>query len=247
MKNKQLYIISPHFDDAVLSAGMLMHNLQGKCDVTIINIFTKAHNGPYTISAKQFLKSAGFKNAVNLYKDRLINDRLALSLINAKQVNLNFTDALFRRKKIASNFGKILAEFDHLYPTYRLHVIKQIAKSDSCSNILEKKLKLIIPKDALVFSPLSFGNHVDHLITRMVCEKLFKNLIYYSDFPYNIRSNSKKVILKEYQKVALKVDMNIKRKLVNCYASQVSGLFTGGKMPKHSEYFYLKGDTSWLL
>src|SRR5579884_814652 len=146
-KNLPVVFVSPHFDDAVLSCGMLLLQLGGKVDMTIINVFTTAHGGPYTLSAKQFLKaSGGYTNAKLLYEARAKEDQNALSRLPVSVVNLHLEDALFRRKKQRSFLGKMFPEFDAVYPTYRWHVIKKISRKDDAVTALREQLKKNVQK-----------------------------------------------------------------------------------------------------
>jgi LmbE family N-acetylglucosaminyl deacetylase len=239
LKYKKIVILSPHLDDAILSMGMLSYLLKQYENISVINVFTKAHAGSYTFSGKQYLQSLGYTNAEQLYRQRIIEDKKALSSINAKQINFQFSDALFRRKKQISFIGKYIAEFNHIYPTYRWHVIKRFNPNDFAIAELQKKLMKTVPKDAIVFSPLGIGNHVDHVITHNVCRKIFQNVIYYADFPYNIRLDDFGKLPNDYQKFDLPINYTTKSKLTHCYESQIYGLFPGGILPQHKERFFV--------
>jgi LmbE family N-acetylglucosaminyl deacetylase len=240
LKNKKIYILSPHFDDAVLSCGMLIYTLKGKADITVINIFTNSHNGPYTFSAKKFLKTAGYSDASKLYEDRMKEDRLALEFTGAKSREIGLTDSLFRRHGGVTKLGKIFPEIDHVYPTYRWHILKDIAKKDYASKSLERNLRKFIPQNAIVFAPFGIGNHVDHKLTRIVAEKLFRNLFYYTDFPYNIRNDESGKLPDGYERVSLPTLHSIKNKLISMYVSQKNGLFPMGVIPRHKEVFFIR-------
>lgn len=238
LKNKNIYIISPHFDDAVLSTGMLLHTLKKYKNTTIVNVFTKAPGGRYTLSAKKFLKEAGYSDAAELFKARELEDKKAVSILNTKRANLGMIDALFRKKKKRSFLGQYLPEFDHVYPTYRWHVIGKINPQDQAIKELTSKLKKIIPPHALIFSPFGIGGHIDHLITRTVCENIFKNIFYYIDFPYNIRLKNSGTPPYGYKKFKLNTDLSKKSSLIHYYSSQVYGLFPQGKIPGHDEIYF---------
>ena len=240
LKHKKLFILSPHFDDAVLSAGMLLYYLRNSAGCTVINIFTLAHNGPYTLSALRYLNESGYSNAVKLYRDRKIEDKKALTMLKVKHLNLALTDALFRQKRTKQPFlAKYFAEFNSVYPTYRWHIVKKIDPDDSAISELESKLKKIIPKDALVLAPFGLGNHADHLITHRISRRLFINTIYYVDFPYSIRLRKSGQPLPGFTKHELTVDLPIKSKLIQQYTSQINGLFNGNRIPRHHETFYV--------
>lgn len=239
----EIVFVSPHLDDVALSCAQLMIDLvkQGK-KVVVINVFTKAHKGPYTLSAKTYLKTSGnYKSATKFYNDRIREDEKSLSSIQIKRIiNLGCVDALFRTKKVKANIGNILPEVNHLYPTYRWHITKNriIEKDESVSQIVNM-LKNKIKKNALVFSPLGIATHVDHTITRQACDMLDNKVVYYSEFPYNLQSQPPKET-KKYQLLTKKVNMMDKKRLVSIYKTQFSGLFPGGLIPEHLEKLYIK-------
>jgi len=233
-------IISPHCDDAILSCGELLLQLNKKTKVTIINVFTAAHGKPYTLSEKQFLKTSGYTDAETLYKERQNEDKKVVSTFSVSIINLGLEDALFRRKKQKTFLGKFLPDFDHLYPTYRWHIIKKIEKNDYTILELKKKLKMFKNKNTLVFAPYGIGNHVDHVIARKVCEELFENLILYSDFPYNVNESIDNKRFNKEKIYTLQPDRNKKDKLIKGYITQFHGLFPTGTIPVHSEIYYSK-------
>ena len=262
LKKKNIYVISPHFDDAVYSMGMLLYTLKNSGNVTVVNVFTRAHSGPYTIAAKKNFKTAGFSNAVDLYNSRLLEDKNALSAVNAKQINLDLPEALFRKKlnskhipsqssfhslsfgervkmRVKNIIVKYIPEFEHVYPTFRWHIIKKVHPEDPAIQELKKKLMKIIPADAVVFSPTGIGNHADHIIVSHVCRKLFKNIFYYVDFPYYMQLNNSGKTPENYQKCNLAVNLKIKSKLIHLYPSQIPSCFPTGVIPDHKEIFFV--------
>jgi len=245
--NKKLpvIIISPHFDDAILSCGELLQQLAGKINCTIITVFTKAHGGPYTLSTRQFLRASGVRDGLSLYKERRNEDTKAQKMLAVKTINLGLEDALFRRKKHKTFWGKILAEFDHIYPTYRWHILKDISPSDPAISELKKQLKPYINKKAIIIAPYGLGGHTDHLVTSKICKELFPNVILYSDFPYNIRLNNygKADGMQVYK---LQPDMQQKSKLIQLYKTQFKGLFPEGSVPDHKEVYFVSENNTLL-
>ena len=239
LKNKEIYVISPHLDDAILSMGMFLYLLRNTKKTTIINAFTKAAEGPYTLSGRKFLDIAGYSNAIDLFKVREIEDRNAQKFVNTKTINLGLTEALYRTKTSKTILGKYIPEFDHIYPTYRWHLLKKVSPIDTAANDLTVRLSKLIPKNAVIFSPFGIGNHADHVITYNVCKKLFKDVIYYVDFPYNVRLSNFGKTPKGYEEFNLDVDLKIKSKLGHFYKSQINGLFPNGILPTHQEKIFL--------
>ncbi|MEK7571570.1 MAG: PIG-L family deacetylase [Patescibacteria group bacterium] len=242
---KPCYFISPHFDDAVLSAGFTMHSLIDHNHVTVINVFTKADVAPYTLSAKKNLLTCHYHDAVELFEEREKEDKRALHTVANRVLNLGFVDGLWRKKHSVNPFMRMLAkklpELTAVYPTYRFHMLKKRISSEDAEMIemIKKKLLNLIPKDAIVFAPLSVGNHIDHFIVCKVVEELFPSAIFWSDFPYNISAHAVPVSA-ERDVYEINPDQAVKRTLIGEYKTQLNGLFVNGKVPEHTEKFYSK-------
>lgn len=232
-------IVSPHQDDALLSCEGLLEELNGKTEITVVNAFTAVHKKPYTLSAKQFLKASGYTDASALYKEREEEDKKALSNFQCKIINLGLEDALFRKMKKKSFLGKIIPEFDHIYPTYRWHIIKAIAQNDPAIDNLKKQLEQFKNKKNIIFAPYGIGNHADHKVVRKVCEELFNTVILYSDFPYNVRSDNYGKPLPNTFMYELKPNIKQKDTLLKMYKTQFKGLFTGTEIPEHNEIYFV--------
>lgn len=235
----EVVIISPHYDDAILSCSELLLQLNKKTNITIVNVFTSAHEGPYTLSAKKYLQYSGYTDAVLLYNKRKNEDENAFSEFTVSIVNLGLEDALFRKKKKNNILGSFIPEFNHVYPTYRFHILKHIAKNDYAFTILKKSIMKFNKNKCLIFAPIGIGNHADHVIVRKVCEELFDNLILYSDFPYNIRKKQYGLILSSKSEYQLQPNMMKKKVLIKKYKSQFNGLFPNGIIPDHKEIYFV--------
>jgi len=240
--SREIFIISPHQDDAMLSTGMLLDELVNKYknkNITIINCFTNAHNGPYTLSAKQYLKYNKFSNASLLAKSRELEDKDAFSDLNLKIINLGINEALFRKNGKSNLLTKIIPEINHIYPTYKWHILAKISKKDTALALLKKSLLKYKKRNALYLIPYGIGDHVDHKITRKVSEEVFDKTIIYSDFPYNIRLNYNGKPSIDQNTFSLNININDKIKRLKKYKTQFNNLFPGGIMPKHDEIFFI--------
>lgn len=238
------FFVSPHFDDAVLSSGSLIKFLSKKTKVSVVNVFTRAEKPPYSLSAKSYLKQCNYHNADKLYRDRMKEDQQVLNSLNVSISNLHFTDALWRKKNpkcLSKVLGSLVPELYYVYPIYLFIEQGKISKHDmKLLSKLSISLK-IIPKKAIVFCPLGIGNHVDHVITSQVCTKLFKNVVFWSDFPYSIREKDKTNIkVNKFRKFVYSVNFSEKQKLIQGYKSQYAALFKDGKITKHQEIFYYR-------
>jgi LmbE family N-acetylglucosaminyl deacetylase len=243
IKGKKVFFVSPHLDDAVFSAGGLLMDLENKSDVTVVNVFTKADTQPYTLSAKRYLFYCGAKDAVTLFEKRKKEDAQVLSG-QVKVINLDFVDAQWRKRKtniFLKGLATFIPELVHTYPIYRLNIISgKVSEHDtSLITSLSDKLEQLIPKSSVVFCPVGFGNHVDHILVRDVCAKLFKHIYYWSDFPYDLKSQKSTFITsKLFKRVTNKVATAQKYTLMRRYKSQLQEV---DKLPKQeNEVFYYR-------
>lgn len=230
------FFISPHLDDAVFSAGGLLLRLAFKTKVTLVNVFTEASGPSYTLSAKAFLNKCGdYHDALDLYRARKQEDAAACKELNADFVNLGLSDALFRKKKNnyfkQNYFNEFLPELNHVYPTYRFHVVSgKIAQVDmDTAAEVENKFRAIERGlgRSYVFCPRGIGDHVDHIIVRESCKKVFSNLIFWDDFPYNCRTKGKENNVSELDRGVFNISdiADEKIRIMSFYKSQIKSIF----------------------
>lgn len=240
------YFISPHLDDAVLSAGDLISFLiEQKVPVNAITVFTEISEKPYTLSAKSYVRQCGYADAEMLFADRRKEDKEIFENLGIFTAHLGFIDATWRKKENISALRKLLSrfipEFGHRYPIHQLNVIsgkivpEDLPLIDDIGNAVRK---IIGEKnDYIVFAPAAFGNHVDHTLARAVCEKYFPASILWSDFPYNMKEKSLMEIAGYESFEWLKQPEN-KIALIKKYKTQFQAMFANG-IPEIPETFYI--------
>jgi LmbE family N-acetylglucosaminyl deacetylase len=248
IRNKtHCYFISPHLDDAILSAGGFISYLAGKVPVTVINVFTEADRKPCTLSSKAYLSQCGYQDAEELFSLRRKEDEDIFSSLGVEVVNLGFTDAMWRKKEkrniVLKGLGKLIPELNHVYPTYRFHAgTGKISSYDLKikAEIKKKLLSQIDLKNSIIFCPVGIGKNVDHILVRDICSNIFNNIIYWSDFNYSMEfSGETKFIHRKKLKVAFFDDeLNSKQKLIGSYKSQIYAIFPHGKVPIVPDFFY---------
>lgn len=240
-RNKKVYVISPHLDDAVLSCSQLLSALSAQVPVTVINVFTTAHSGPYTLSARKYMRLCqNSSDAKNLFSQRRLEDQQVLKKLGTKIINLGFSDALFRRKSTPTILGRFLPELDHLYPIFRWQIIADKISSDPVQLQIQNKLSKLIPRGSVVLAPLNIARHIDHQLVKTVSRELFPQTIFYSEFPYNI-NNTNISSLPGFDRVEIKSKPEVSDPLIRGYTSQFTSLFPDGIIPAHPEiYFFPK-------
>jgi len=247
--NKKIhcYFISPHFDDAALSAGALISYLVNKVPVTVVNVFTKGDREPYTLATRLFLSRCGYKDADNLFFDRMKEDKKIFKKLGVEVINLGFIDAFYRKKAdislVSRWLGRLIPELVHIYPNYRFYKYPtKISNLDSkLENEIEKKLRdLIKTKNTVVFCPVGVGKYVDHIIVRKLCSKNFNNLIYWSDFNYSMMHSGEIKFINNNNLGLDYFNKNLfsKKILIEGYKTQKYAISTHGMITIFPDFYY---------
>jgi LmbE family N-acetylglucosaminyl deacetylase len=90
MESSALFIVSPHFDDAAFSCGMLLAAHPGS---TVCTVFGGAPAVPMSTS---WDRSSGFLRSDEAVRARRLEDRRALALLDARGLHLEFPDAQYQ-------------------------------------------------------------------------------------------------------------------------------------------------------
>ena len=165
--------LSPHLDDAVLSAGGLIHR-QAQAGIPVeIWTFMCGYppKGEYSPIAHTLHKIWRFDSAEEVVRDRRLEDINAAAIVGATTVHFDFLDCIYRR---ALNGEWLYSE---------ISVPPHPADMDLPAQIAAEVSACLKPDDVLV-SQLSVGSHVDHVIVRQAAELLGGPLIYDIDVPY---------------------------------------------------------------
>jgi len=225
--------ISPHLDDAVLSAGgevaRLTHDGKSAC---IVTVFTRAA-APVTRDAHGFIEESNEENAELLFSKRRLEDRKAAGVLGAHHVHMGFIDALFRTLPNKS---------EPLYPAYKQVFSGNISLNDRllCEQIrvgLQKIKNRQTDKRVRIYAPLGVGGHVDHIITHLCVREIFpKQSIWWEDVPYRthpiqlFKRLSEASCYNATNKLIKNTLQYSKQKLnaVRCYKSQIAKLEYSG-------------------
>jgi LmbE family N-acetylglucosaminyl deacetylase len=165
--------LSPHLDDAVLSAGGLIYE-QTKAGIPV-EIWTFMCGDPQETECSplaQLLHAQwGFSSAEETVRGRRIEDKTAGAIVGAGVVHFDFLDCIYRRGKNG----------EWLYSEISIPPFEDDAQIPSqIAEVISTRLK---PDDVLVCQ-LSVGSHVDHVLVRQAAELLVYPLIFDIDIPY---------------------------------------------------------------
>jgi LmbE family N-acetylglucosaminyl deacetylase len=165
--------LSPHLDDAVLSAGGLIYE-QTKSGIPV-EIWTLMCGYPSEAEYSSFaqLQHAQweFSSAEEGIRIRREEDQRAAIRVGASVVHFDFLDCIYRRGK----------KGNWLY--YDIFTPPHDEDAELRSQIVETVSSRLMPDDVLVCQ-LSVGSHVDHVLVRQAAELLGRPLLYDVDIPY---------------------------------------------------------------
>ena len=165
--------LSPHLDDAVLSAGGLIYE-QTQSGVPV-EIWTFMCGNPPPGEVSPFAELLhyrwGFASAEETTRARRQEDRNAAAIVGAQVVHFDLLDCIYRRG----------AKGEWLYS--EISVPPHVEDADLPQRIADTISARIQPDDVLV-AQLSVGSHVDHVLVRQGAELVGSPLFYDIDVPY---------------------------------------------------------------
>lgn len=92
----KILLISPHFDDAILSAGQFMAD---RPDTVVLTVFGGIpQNGENVLTP--YDEKCGFKNAKEAVEARRWEDNLAVSMLKGQAIHLDFADGQYNEYNI---------------------------------------------------------------------------------------------------------------------------------------------------
>lgn len=210
--------LSPHLDDAAYSCGgLLWTQTQAGEEVGVWTLFAgDPPAGPLSPFAEHM--HALWKIGDRSFGDRRAEDHRVCAMLGAEYRHFSFRDCIYRQ-------GGPRARF--LYPTDK-DIFGKLSRADSgLAEELVDEVTRALPPGAQLVCPLGLGNHVDHLLTRLVAERLGRPLLYYEDFPYALQEPGKndKVLASAWESEIYPLSaaaLNTWQASVAAYVSQLS-------------------------
>ncbi len=209
--------ISPHLDDAVLSAGGLIYNqTRAGMDVEIWTLLSGFPPGEISPFAQSLHAQWGIPDPSDLIRARRAEDLAAAEIVGAKAIHFDFLDCIYRRGK---NGEWLYAEIFVPPHEDEADLVAQIADSISAR---------LTPEDQLV-CPLGIGAHVDHTLARRAVEALPRPVLYYADIPYLFRhplefAQKTDGMTRDIHQIE-EIDLRVWLDAMEKYASQLGSLF----------------------
>lgn len=165
--------LSPHLDDAVLSAGGLIYEQTQSGIPVEIWTFMCGYAPEDAVSpfADAMHQQWGFSSAEETTRARREEDKNAAAIVGASVIHFDFLDCIYRRKPSG----------EWLYSEISVPPFPE--DTDLPQQIADAVSARLLPDDVLV-AQLSVGSHVDHVLVRQAAELLGRPLLYDIDVPY---------------------------------------------------------------
>ncbi len=170
--------VSPHLDDAVLSAGATLAQLSlDGWDVEVCTVFAGVPTHPLSRVAQSF--HADCSQGDDAIEHRRDEDAVAVAMLGAAARHWPFLDAVYRRRTASWWLCEHdLAMFDPVLP----------AEPDLTRVITARVEELLTPSTALVLTCATVGGHVDHRLTRDAVQAALRpagpRCLLWEDLPY---------------------------------------------------------------
>lgn len=171
--------LSPHPDDAVLSCGGWIYQLaQDGARPIVITLFGGDRPDQTALSAFARSLHERWQLGDDAPARRRDEDRAACDRLGCYLIQLPFADAIYRVD-------------EHSQPLYDSEeaIFGQVHDRvliDRVAAAVRSRVERLNSLGSLarLYTPLTAGQHVDHVITRLAAEQLPTELIYYEDYPY---------------------------------------------------------------
>ena len=228
---QRILYLSPHLDDAVLSAGGFIAAQAGNGDAIFIASFCTADPTPQQpLSALATDVHGRWGNPSAPYANRRHEDTAACAMLGANAIHLGLLDAIYRHGAAANEVYRSFGELFGPVPTWDFSFTQ--LTTDTLANLINEI------KPARIYAPLAVGDNVDHQHVLSALLKLQTKLHcplgFYEDQPYSsgylstthdavtaaIARLPSKVIATNYP-----IDFKKKRSAILCYQSQLTELF----------------------
>lgn len=228
--------LSPHYDDAALSCGGLIHQQAQAGELVLVLTLCAAPPdpddplSPYAAAMHRAWGAAG-----NVVAARQAEDQAAMQILGADYLRLNFTDCIYRGQPHTGEWYYTSDEdiFGKVHPA-------EIGLATSMANAVVEMAPA--GDSTTLYAPLGVGHHVDHQLAHAAAWQLRGRgyrVLFYQDYPYadpafaNRYPHTLEVTLAKRQAVNLQprlyplaeADLAAKIAAIRCYGSQLPILF----------------------
>lgn len=173
--------LSPHYDDAVLSCGGLIHQQTRAGQLALVlTVFAAPPESDENLSPFARQQHARWGSPADAVAMRQAEDQAALARLGADYLRLKFADCIYRGEKKPGEW--FYTSDDELFGAVHADDLPLVAE------IAEAVIEMVPADDTVTLhAPLAVGNHVDHQLVNMAARQLQLNgyrLAFYADYPY---------------------------------------------------------------
>lgn len=215
MPDKWIYL-SPHFDDAVFSAGVLIwEQVQQGCQVEIWTICAGKPSAGQPLSGFAKELHALWDAGQTPVQERAKEDIQSCRLLGAAYRHLPWLDCIYRvDPKTGVHY---VQEEEDLYKPYSKDEL------DALTGLLSG---LDLSQNVQIAVPFGIGSHRDHTVVRAVAEKRFGNMWHYADYPYIMQKHINPTSLIDEKAMPLKAKFTSQslqawKDAIACHRSQL--------------------------
>lgn len=222
---RQLYL-SPHFDDAILSCGGLIHRQRSAGESVAVMTFCAGSPDYNYLSplAQQYHTAWG--NPHDPIALRRAEDGSVLNALGVSPHYGNTLEIIYRR--IGNEF---------IYSNRKaLFTDPHSQELDSLPRLWRQDVESLgfNPNHTIIYAPLAIGNHVDHQLARVLALQLIKagwQVWFYEDYPYVELSAEGLAVAKAWfgpiiwQFEIIPIDVNAKIAAIRGYETQIPRIF----------------------
>jgi hypothetical protein len=223
LADRAVVVVSPHLDDAGVSAWWLLSQLD---EVHVVTVFT----APALDGAPSYWdRQLGFSSSDEAIEARLAEDRRAIGLTNASSTHLNLREREYRTPDDEAMATQRIAEgvADVLSGDSAVTLVLPAALGRRAGPVRRRRDRSPIP---LIRTAPGSRPHRDHLLVRdalLVWSRTSHvEVAFYEDLPY-ARSGGRPELRRaaadaglDVERIAVPVDLAAKERVVRAYASQ---------------------------
>jgi LmbE family N-acetylglucosaminyl deacetylase len=226
--------LSPHFDDAVLSCGGMIHKLTSAGEQVIVLTVMAGSPEPERMPDTPLIQElhARWGQGSDPISARRREDIDAIATLHAEVQHLAvWVDCIYRTSRSGQP----------LYPTVE-SIFGEIARDDQAAKLIPTVVLPQLANTRFLYAPLGLGHHVDHQIVRNWALELRKQnpalaLKFYEEYPYSKDKTAAEQALAFFSTTApplqlepdtvvlTEPDVDVKIKAIACYSSQISSFW----------------------
>ncbi|MGH3907128.1 MAG: PIG-L deacetylase family protein [Pseudonocardiaceae bacterium] len=178
---RRVLAISPHLDDAALSAGATLAEFAARgAAVDVFTLFAAAPRQPLSAVARAFHAKCGLPRDASAGALRIDEDRAAMDQLGVRAHHCGFLDAIYRR----APDGRWLCEQDRAM--FDDLLLDPAGLLSEVTHEVRRILDAVRPD--LVLTCAAVGDHIDHRLTRaaVLVATATVPLLLWEDLPYAI-------------------------------------------------------------